>query len=341
VINSTIVKSFASKIPVAVIIILLEHIASAKSFGRINNYTIKPSQELLASGSANIIGIFFGAFVVTGSFARTAINSKAGIRTPMAGMIVALIILLAIYALPPVFFYFPVSVLSSILIHAVLDLIILPEESYRIWRISPIDFIIFITGVILSIFTTVEIGIYVTVSVSAGIVGFRLMKSPGRFLGKVKVLSTTAQSPISRRYQPLSSSSLTRIIHAEKADDEGLDHVLERNLFLPLYHEDGTNPEIKIEIPLPGIFIYQFSESFNYANASYTLDQLLQTVYLHTQRTNSNTYKRPGVSFESIPYFSQVKISKIWLNRIDPGMPQAINPPSTSHPKNRISSPSS
>lgn len=296
VINSTIIKSFANKLPVAVIIILLEHIASAKSFGRINNYTIKPSQELLASGSANIIGTFFGAFIVTGSFARTAISSKAGIRTPMAGIIVALIILLAIYVLTPVFFHFPVSVLSAILIHAVLDLIILPEESYRIWRISPIDFIIFITGVILSIFTTLEIGIYVTVSVSAGIVGFRLMRSPGRFLGKVTALSTTEQSLNFKRYHSSSSSSLTGIIRVQEADNEEVDQLLERNLFLPLCHEDGTNPEINIEIPLPGIFIYRFTESFNYTNASYTLDQLLQTVYSHTQRTNSNSYKRPGVS---------------------------------------------
>jgi len=42
-----------------------------------------------------------GAYPATGSFSRTAIKSKAGVRTPLAGVITALVVLLAIYALPP------------------------------------------------------------------------------------------------------------------------------------------------------------------------------------------------------------------------------------------------
>lgn len=38
----------APLIPVSTIIVLLEHIAIAKSFGRINNYKIDPSQELVS-----------------------------------------------------------------------------------------------------------------------------------------------------------------------------------------------------------------------------------------------------------------------------------------------------
>ena len=40
--------AFASKIPVATIILLLEHISIAKSFGRINSYSINPNQELVS-----------------------------------------------------------------------------------------------------------------------------------------------------------------------------------------------------------------------------------------------------------------------------------------------------
>lgn len=42
-----------------------------------------------------------GAYPATGSFSRTAIKSKAGVRTPLAGLITAIVVLLAIYALPP------------------------------------------------------------------------------------------------------------------------------------------------------------------------------------------------------------------------------------------------
>jgi len=298
-ISPAIVSSFANKLPVAVIVLLLEHIACAKSFAKVNNYTIQPSQELLANGVANVFGAFFGGFAVTGSFTRSAINSKAGVRTPLSGVVVTFILILAIYALTQVFFYFPTSVLSAIIIHAVGDLITMPEETYRIWRISPVDFIIFSAGVLLSVFTSVEIGIYVTVSVSAGVLGFRLMKAPGHILGKVKIRSTTKENLNSRLYQCPSKLSLSRLFLSEKTED-GLDELSERNLFLPINHEDGSNPEIVIEAPFPGIFIYRFSENFNYPNASRYLDQLLQTVYLHTQRTNPNSYKRPGVSASSI-----------------------------------------
>lgn len=299
-VSPAIISSFANKLPVAVIVLLLEHIACAKSFARVNNYTIQPSQELLANGVANMFGAFFGGFAVTGSFTRSAINSKAGVRTPLAGVAVTFVLVLSIYALTTVFFYFPTSVLSAIIIHAVGDLITLPEESYRIWRISPIDFIIYSAGILLSVFTSVEIGIYVTVSISAGVLGFRLIKAPGRFLGKVKIGSTTDRNLTFRRYPTSSSSSLSRLLLPEKAEEDGVDDLAERNLFLPLDHEDGSNPEIILEVPYPGIFMYRFSESFNYPNASRYLNQLLQTIYLHTERTNPNSYKRPGVRFPSL-----------------------------------------
>lgn len=41
-----------------------EHIAISKSFGRVNNYTIRPSQELIAIGVTNLIGPFFGELLL-------------------------------------------------------------------------------------------------------------------------------------------------------------------------------------------------------------------------------------------------------------------------------------
>ncbi|KAK5277255.1 Photosystem I iron-sulfur center, partial [Cryomyces antarcticus] len=78
-INTTIIKAFASQLPASVIVLLIEHISIAKSFGRVNNYTIDPSQELVAIGVSNLLGPFLGAYPATGSFSRTAIKSKAGV----------------------------------------------------------------------------------------------------------------------------------------------------------------------------------------------------------------------------------------------------------------------
>lgn len=133
-----------------------QHISIAKSFGRVNNYTIDPSQEILAIGVTNILGPFLGAYPAvryrlyvavclliikqTGSFSRTAIKSKAGVRTPFAGVVAAGIVLLAIYALTPVFFYVPTSSLAAVIIHAVGDLITAPSTLMTFWKISPTVF---------------------------------------------------------------------------------------------------------------------------------------------------------------------------------------------------------
>lgn len=77
----------SSQLPVVALILVLEHIAIAKSFGRLHDYVINPNQELIAIGVANILGSLFAAYPATGSFSRTAIKAKAGVRTPLAGVI--------------------------------------------------------------------------------------------------------------------------------------------------------------------------------------------------------------------------------------------------------------
>jgi sodium-independent sulfate anion transporter 11 len=67
-----------------------------------------------------------------------------------------------------------------------------------------------------------------------------------------------------------------------------------REVFLPIGHKDGSNPSIQLEDPYPGIFIYRFSEGFNYPNANHYLDQLTEIVFAKTRRTNQATYNRPG-----------------------------------------------
>jgi SulP family sulfate permease len=53
----------------------------------------RPAAELLAQGAANIASPLFGGMPVTGAIARTATNVRAGGRTPIAGIVHALAIL--------------------------------------------------------------------------------------------------------------------------------------------------------------------------------------------------------------------------------------------------------
>jgi sodium-independent sulfate anion transporter 11 len=260
---------------------LIEHIAIAKSFGRVNNYIINPSQEMVAIGVTNILGPFLGAYPSTGSFSRTAIKSKAGVRTPLAGVITAIVVLLAIYALPAVFYYIPSAALSAVIIHAVGDLITPPNTVYQFWRVSPLEVPIFFAGVLVTIFSSIEDGIYTTISVSFAVLLFRIIKA--------KIHSVLGDSIISDDSKPLVSNNGT---FAKSGGPQG--DAPTRNIFLPIDHGDGSNPEVDIQAPYPGVFIYRFSEGFNYPNANHYLDQLTNYIFANTRRTNADHYGRRG-----------------------------------------------
>jgi sodium-independent sulfate anion transporter 11 len=285
-ITKELISAFVSNLPAAVIVLLIEHISISKSFGRVNNYTIDPSQEMVAIVVTNLLGPFLGAYPATGSFSRTAIKSKAGVRTPLAGVITAIVVLLAIYALPAVFFFIPKASLAGVIIHAVGDLVTPPNTVYQFWRVSPLEVFIFFAGVLVTIFSTIENGVYTTICVSIALLLFRLVKANGFFLGNVKVHSVLGDHLLDRdgTYGTLGGH---KQVTAE--DDPAY-----RNIFLPVDHMDGSNPQIRVEHPYPGIFIYRFSEGFNYPNSDHYTDYLVATIFKQTRRTNLESYPRPG-----------------------------------------------
>ncbi|KAI0136586.1 sulfate permease [Xylariales sp. AK1849] len=284
ILNARIVNSFLSDLPSSVIVILIEHIAISKSFGRVNNYIINPSQEMVAIGVTNLLGPFLGGFPSTGSFSRTAIKSKAGVRTPLAGVITALVVLLAIYALPAVFYYIPSASLSAVIIHAVGDLITPPQTLYKFWRVSPLEVLIWSVGVLVTIFTTIEIGIYCTIAISFAVFLFRVLRTKGRFLGRVQVHSVLGDQVIGNDNH----------VVGDYGTIKGSDSPATRNVFLPIEHADGSNPDVNVTNPYPGVFIYRFTEGFNYPNANHNLVYLTDHIFKTTRRTTANSYARKG-----------------------------------------------
>jgi sodium-independent sulfate anion transporter 11 len=283
VLNQKIASHLAGYLPATVIVLLIDHIAISKSFGRVNNYTINPSQEMVAIGVSNMLGPFLGGYPATGSFSRTAIKSKAGVRTPFAGVITAAVVLLAIYALPAVFYYIPNASLAAVIIHAVGDLITPPNTIYQFWLVSPLEVFIFFVGVIVTVFSTIENGIYCTVCLSAAMLLFRILRAKGRFLGRVRVASVLDDHVVGDDFRPIVYGTFT-----------GSPEAPFRNVFLPITHADGSNPEVELDNPYPGIFIYRFSEGFNYTNASHSLEYMTEYIFAHTRRTNLTHFERQG-----------------------------------------------
>ena len=75
----------------------------------------KPNMELVAQGAGNVVSALFGGIPATGAIARTAANIKSGGRTPVAGMVHSVTLLLILVVLMPYAAWIPMPAIAAIL----------------------------------------------------------------------------------------------------------------------------------------------------------------------------------------------------------------------------------
>ncbi|TMB33740.1 MAG: C4-dicarboxylic acid transporter DauA [Deltaproteobacteria bacterium] len=75
-----------------------------------------PDSELVALGVGNILCPFFGGIACTGAIARTATGIRYGSRSPMATVIHAVVVLLAVLVLAPLISFLPMAALAALLV---------------------------------------------------------------------------------------------------------------------------------------------------------------------------------------------------------------------------------
>jgi solute carrier family 26 (sodium-independent sulfate anion transporter), member 11 len=214
------------------------------------------------------------------------------VRTPFAGVITAGVVLLALYTLTPVFFYVPSASLAGVIIHAVGDLVTPPGLIYHYWKISPIDVLIFFTGVIITVFDNIETGVFATIFLSVAVLLYRIFRSRGQFMGSAKVYSRIEddnQLGQTGQTSPYSLSTSPKVaVNSELVGG--------RSIFLPLDRTDGSNPLVRVEEPESGIFIYKLLDGLNYQNANRHLDHMVALIYAQTRPTTTIQFAKPGVS---------------------------------------------
>jgi SulP family sulfate permease len=75
-----------------------------------------PNQELMAQGVANVVAPFFGGIPATGTIARTVTNVRSGAKSPVAGIVHALTLLLVVLVAAPLAVHVPLAALAGILL---------------------------------------------------------------------------------------------------------------------------------------------------------------------------------------------------------------------------------
>jgi sulfate permease, SulP family len=94
----------------------LESLLSAVVADGMTGRRHRPNAELLAQGVANIASALMGGLPATGAIARTVTNVRSGARTPVAGMLHAVFLLLFVLAFADFASYAPLATLSAVLV---------------------------------------------------------------------------------------------------------------------------------------------------------------------------------------------------------------------------------
>lgn len=175
-------------LPIALAISLvsfMESIAVAKAIqAKHKNYKVSPNQELIALGAANIGGAFFQSYPVTGGFSRTAINDQSGAKTGMASVFSALLIVLTLLFLTPLFYFLPKAILASVIMVAVFGLIDY-KEAIHLWHSDRSDFIMLLVAFVATLALGIEQGILTGVILSLAMVIYRTTRPHTAELGRI------------------------------------------------------------------------------------------------------------------------------------------------------------
>lgn len=116
------------------------------------------NQELLGQGIANLCTPLIGGFAVTGAIARTAANIRCGARTPVAGIVHALVLLVFVLAAAKLAGHIPLAALSAVLIGVALRMG--EWDTFgEMWRASRTDFGVLVSAFALTVLFDLTIGV--------------------------------------------------------------------------------------------------------------------------------------------------------------------------------------
>jgi sulfate permease, SulP family len=123
----------------------IESLLSAVVADRMGGDRHNPNVELTAQGIANIVSPLFGGLPATGAIARTATNIRAGARTPVAGIVHAITLLVVLLVAAPLARFIPMPVLAAILLmvswnmgewHEIPKLLRLTRTDIVVWAVT-------------------------------------------------------------------------------------------------------------------------------------------------------------------------------------------------------------
>ncbi|KAF2972497.1 hypothetical protein GQX73_g1045 [Xylaria multiplex] len=148
-----------------------ESSVAAKSLGDtdvIEGMQLSPNRELIALGTANIVGACFMALPAFGGYGRSKVNKSTGGKTPMSSIFLSIITIICILFLLPWFYYLPKPVLSALIMVVAYSLVEeIPEDLIFFVRIKGWKELFLMAVIVLvTVFFSLNLGIAIGIGLS-------------------------------------------------------------------------------------------------------------------------------------------------------------------------------
>ncbi|KAG2455808.1 sulfate transporter [Polypterus senegalus] len=142
-------------------------VSLSEMFAKKHGYTVDANQEMYAIGFCNIIPAFFHCFTTSAALTKTLVKESTGCHSQLSGLVTALVLLLVLLVIAPVFYSLQKCVLAVIIIVNLRGALRKFGELPQMWRVNRIDAIIWMVTMSTSAFLNTELGLLIGVVFSA------------------------------------------------------------------------------------------------------------------------------------------------------------------------------
>ncbi|XP_030279253.1 prestin [Sparus aurata] len=161
------------------------HSAMGSVFADKHGYRVDLRQELLALGLCNTIGGIFQCFSVSCSFSRSMVQDSIGVKSQMAGLVSALMILTILLKIGHLFEQLPKAVLAVIIVVNLQGIFAQFKDVCVLWKSDRLDLLVWVASLISTLIFNLDLGLAVAVIFSLCTLLYRTKHSSTVVLGRI------------------------------------------------------------------------------------------------------------------------------------------------------------
>lgn len=158
-------------------------VSLSEMFAKKHGYTVKANQEMYAIGFCNIIPSFFHCITTSAALAKTLVKESTGCQSQLSAIVTALVLLLVLLVIAPLFYSLQKCVLGVITIVNLRGALLKFRDLPKMWRVNRMDTVIWFVTMLASALLSTEIGLLVGVCFSMFCVILRTQKPKVSLLG--------------------------------------------------------------------------------------------------------------------------------------------------------------